>query len=39
MKIVIIEDEQLTAQRLEIMLKKYDNTMHIMAVLPSVSES
>ncbi len=39
MKIVIIEDEQLTAQRLEIMLKKYDNRMQILAVLPSVSES
>lgn len=39
MKIVIIEDEQLTAQRLEIMLKKYDNLVQIMAVLPSVAES
>ncbi len=39
MKVVIIEDEQLTAQRLEAMLKKYDFDMQIMAVLPSVSES
>ena len=39
MKIVIIEDEHLTAQRLEIMLKKYDSMMLVMAVLPSVAES
>ncbi len=39
MRVVIIEDEQLTAQRLENMLHKYDATMQIDAVLPSVSES
>jgi DNA-binding LytR/AlgR family response regulator len=39
MKIVIIEDEQLTAQRLEMMLRKYDPQIDILAVLPSVAES
>ena len=39
MKVVIIEDEQLTAQRLEGMLKKFDSDIEIMATLPSVSES
>ncbi len=39
MKVVIIEDEQLTAQRLEGMLKIYDSGIEILAILPSVSES
>lgn len=39
MKVVIIEDEQLTAQRLESLLKKYDTDIEILAVLPSVKES
>lgn len=39
MRVVIIEDEQLTAQRLENMLHKYDAAMQIEAVLPSVSEA
>lgn len=39
MKVVIIEDEQLTAQRLENMLRKYDATIDIQATLPSVAES
>lgn len=39
MKVVIIEDEQLTAQRLQQMLLKYDVSTEILAVLPSVQES
>ncbi len=39
MRVVIIEDEHLTAQRLEGMLKKYDESIEIMSVLPSVAES
>ncbi len=39
MKVVIIEDEQLTAQRLQQMLLKYDANTEILAVLPSVQES
>lgn len=39
MKVVIIEDEHLSAQRLEQMLKKYDQEIQVMAELPSVSES
>lgn len=39
MKVVIIEDEFLTAQRLDNLLNQYDPTMEIMAILPSVSES
>lgn len=39
MKVVIIEDEHLTAQRLQGMLKKYDAQIEVLAELPSVSES
>jgi DNA-binding LytR/AlgR family response regulator len=39
MKVVIIEDEQLTAQRLTGMLKKYDSTIDVIAILPSVNDS
>jgi DNA-binding LytR/AlgR family response regulator len=39
MKTIIIEDENLTAQRLEGMLKKYDAGIQVLAVLPSVAES
>jgi len=39
MKALIIEDEMLTAQRLEAMLKKYEPGMEVLAVLPSVSAS
>lgn len=39
MKVVIIEDEHLSAQRLEQMLKKYDQEIQVLAELPSVSES
>lgn len=39
MRVVIIEDEQLTAQRLQQMLLKYDSSTEILAVLPSVEES
>jgi two-component system, LytTR family, response regulator len=36
MKTIIIEDENLTAKRLEGLLQKYDPTMEVLAVLPSV---
>src|SRR4051812_36634850 len=39
MKVVIVEDEHLTAQRLEGMLKKYEADIEILAELPSVSEA
>lgn len=39
MRVIIIEDEQLTAQRLQGMLSKYDPSIEVMAVLPSVEES
>jgi DNA-binding LytR/AlgR family response regulator len=39
MKVVIIEDEQLTAQRLENMLHKYDATIQVTATIPSVAEA
>lgn len=39
MQIIIVEDENLTAQRLTGMLKKYDANMEVMAILPSVAES
>jgi two-component system LytT family response regulator len=39
MNTIIIEDENLTAQRLEGMLKKYDTNIKVLAVLPSVAES
>ncbi|MBK7426389.1 MAG: response regulator transcription factor [Saprospiraceae bacterium] len=39
MNTIIIEDEALTAQRLEGMLNRYDPNMHILAILPSVEES
>ncbi len=39
MKVIIIEDEHLTAQRLENMLHKYDSNIEILEVLPSVAES
>jgi DNA-binding LytR/AlgR family response regulator len=39
MKAVIIEDEQLTAQRLENLLHKYDEEIEVMAVIPSVEEA
>lgn len=37
MRVVIVEDEHLTAQRLEGMLKKYDPTIEVLAELPSVA--
>lgn len=37
MRVVIVEDEHLTAQRLEGMLKKYDATIEVLAELPSVA--
>ena len=39
MRVVIIEDEQLTAQRLENMLYKYDGTIEIAETIPSVAEA
>jgi DNA-binding LytR/AlgR family response regulator len=39
MRVVIIEDEQLTAQRLENMLRKYDPLIEIAATIPSVAEA
>jgi two-component system LytT family response regulator len=39
MKTIIIEDENLTAQRLEGMLKKYNPNIQVLAILPSVEAS
>ncbi len=39
MNAIIIEDENLSAQRLEGMLKKYDPGIQILAILPSVADS
>ncbi|QDK82106.1 response regulator transcription factor [Spirosoma sp. KCTC 42546] len=39
MNVVLIEDEDRTARQLERLLKKYDPTIHILAQLPSVSET
>jgi len=39
MRVVIIEDEQLTAQRLESMLHKYDASIEVAETIPSVSEA
>jgi two-component system, LytTR family, response regulator len=36
MKTLIIEDESLTARRLETLLKKYDPDIEVLAVIPSV---
>ena len=39
MKVLIIEDEFLTAQRLDVMLNKYDPQIEVQAILPSVAEA
>lgn len=39
MRAVIIEDETLTAKRLQSLLHKYDPSIEVLAVLPSVKES
>lgn len=39
MNTIIIEDENLTAQRLEGMLKKYNPQVQVLAILPSVADS
>ena len=39
MKIIIIEDENLTAKRLQSLLHKYDPSIEINATLPSVQEA
>jgi DNA-binding LytR/AlgR family response regulator len=39
MKTIIIEDENLTAKRLQSLLHKYDPSIEVLAILPSVQES
>lgn len=39
MNVVIIEDEYLTAERLENLLRKYDASIQVLTKLPSVSEA
>ncbi|HYH15686.1 MAG TPA: response regulator, partial [Flavisolibacter sp.] len=39
MKVVIVEDEHLTAQRLQAMLNKYDPSIEVVAEIPSVAEA
>lgn len=39
MNIVIIEDEELTAEDLSIQVKKYSDDVEVLAILPSVEES
>ncbi|MCB0522352.1 MAG: response regulator [Saprospiraceae bacterium] len=39
MNAIIIEDENLTARRLEGLLQKYDPTINVMSILPSVQEA
>lgn len=39
MKVVIIEDEFLTAQRLDGMISKYDPAIDVQAILPSVADA
>ena len=39
MKTIIIEDENLTAKRLQSLLQKYDPSIEVLAMLPSVKES
>ena len=39
MRVVIVEDEHLTAQRLENMLHKYDASIEVASTIPSVSEA
>ncbi|WP_080057614.1 LytR/AlgR family response regulator transcription factor [Spirosoma aerolatum] len=39
MNVLIIEDESLTAKRLESLLQKYDPSINVLAKLPSVAEA
>ncbi|MGM9508174.1 LytR/AlgR family response regulator transcription factor [Larkinella sp. GY13] len=39
MKVVILEDERLTAQRLESLLHRYDPEIRVLATLPSVEKA
>lgn len=39
MKTIILEDESLTAKRLQGLLEKYDPSIEVMAMLPSVEEA
>ena len=39
MKTIIIEDEHLTAKRLQSLLHKYDPAIEVLTILPSVSEA
>lgn len=39
MNVVVIEDERLTAQRLISLVKKYDDSINVLAEIPSVAEA
>ncbi len=39
MNVLIVEDEKLTASRLENLLLKYDSSIRVLAILPSVMET
>lgn len=39
LKTVIVEDETLAAKKLEILIKKYDSSIEILAKLPSIKEA
>jgi DNA-binding LytR/AlgR family response regulator len=39
MNVVVIEDERLTAQRLISLLKKYDNSIHVLAEISSIAQA
>ncbi|GAB3957208.1 LytTR family DNA-binding domain-containing protein [Spirosoma harenae] len=39
MNVVIIEDESLSAQRLQMLIRDYDSSIQVMALLPSVAEA
>ena len=39
MNVVVIEDERLTAQRLILLVKKYDASINVLAEIPSVTEA
>lgn len=39
MNVVVIEDERLTAQRLVSLIKKYDDSISVLAQIPSVTEA
>jgi DNA-binding LytR/AlgR family response regulator len=39
MNVLVIEDERLTAQRLMSLVKKYDNSIHVLAQITSIAEA